>query len=106
MFTPCFCWQRDASVLETTILGPNGSTVKLTMRCREKGVVYDFDATRHVPIRVWDEVAVTRFLREDLIGGLAFYHHSPCICSLAEPTRLMSIFTLYQDKTCLRSLRS
>ena len=56
-------------MLESTILGPNSSNVRLTLRSIETGSIYEFVATRHVPIRVWDEVAVNRSVRQDLIGA-------------------------------------
>ena len=59
---------RDASVLESTILGPADSTVCLKLRSADTGETYEFVAMRHVPIRVWQEVHVKRCLRADLVG--------------------------------------
>ena len=59
--------QSDSTVLEQTILGPRDSNVRLTLRSIQKGN-FDFVAKRHVPIRVWDQVAVTRSVRQDLQG--------------------------------------
>jgi hypothetical protein len=58
----------DASVLESTILGPADSAVCLKLRSATTGGVREFVARRHVPIRLWDEVHVKRSVRADLVG--------------------------------------
>lgn len=57
-----------ASDLEARILGSANSVVRLTLRSRATSKIYDFIAKRHVPIRVWDEVNISRSIRQDLVG--------------------------------------